>query len=78
MKVGSIANHTSTDAILQALLRGDKLTHAQAMAYGTYRLSAVIHRLRERGHYITSTMRRDVNGKSYAVYQMVAPSPFEG
>lgn len=39
--------------------------------YGVYRLSSVIHRLRERGHEIQTVMRNDALGKPYARYKLL-------
>jgi len=51
---------TQTSDILQHLKDGRKLTQKEAInEYGTYRLAAVIHSLRNQGHNIEST-RLDV------------------
>lgn len=61
-------NKTKTAAILQALLNGDKLTHLKAIAYGTHRLAAVVHRLRGQGFNIQKTTKTDSNGTRFAEY----------
>lgn len=63
-------NLTKTQRILNALMQGDRLTAYKAAAYGTLRLAAVIHSLRQRGYYIERTIKKDQNGTRFAEYYM--------
>lgn len=59
---------SKTAAIRSALLKGDRLTHMKALAYGTHRLAAVIYDLRKQGMVINAVEKRDSNGTRYAEY----------
>jgi len=39
--------------------------------FGVERLAAVIHRLREQGHWIATVDRRSYNGRQYAEYHLL-------
>lgn len=59
---------TKTNAIRNALMNGDRLTHMKALAYGTHRLAAVVFRLKKQGMDIRVTTKRDSNGMPFAEY----------
>ncbi len=60
-------------AILAHLKQGKKISQLQALRlFGCMRLAAVIFRLREKGHEITTTWRRQGETR-YAVYRLEAP-----
>ena len=61
---------TKTQAIRNALENGDRPTHMKALAYGTHRLAAVIHRLRKQGMDITATVKEDANGARFTEYAL--------
>lgn len=57
------------DRILRHLKGAGKLTAQEAMVeYGTLRLSAYIHNLRNEGHDIKTRQRQLFNGKTVAEY----------
>ena len=59
--------------ILRHLQRGQTITGTGALRlYGVYRLSSTIHRLRNEGYNITTTMRKSLHGESYAEYKLAA------
>lgn len=58
------------DLISTALENGDRLTVFKALAYGTTRLPAYIHRLRQRGWTIHSFTKVDNNGIRYTEYTL--------
>jgi hypothetical protein len=62
--------NTKQARILSALEAGDRMTHLKAIAYGTYRLAAVVHRLRALGYTINVDTKTDVNGTRFAEYYM--------
>lgn len=59
---------SKTAAIRSALLKGDRLTHMKALAYGTHRLAAIIFNLRKQGVNVQTTVKRDSNGTRYTEY----------
>ncbi len=63
---------TRYDQVLNHLTSGRSLTQGEAtvLGYGT-RLAATIHDLKGRGHNITSTIKKDLNGRPYAEYRLV-------
>ena len=62
----------ATKEILQALQSGRKLTGLDILdEFRTYRASAVIHRLRDKGHNIRTTMIEVPSGKRVALYSYV-------
>ena len=60
--------NTKQARILTALQNGDRLTHLKAIAYGTYRLAAIVHRLRGHGINIEADTKTDGNGTRFAEY----------
>lgn len=56
--------------ILNYLQAGNKLTPIEALnLFGSFRLAATIHKLKQEGHLIESEIIKDErNGKSYARY----------
>lgn len=57
--------------ILAHLLAGNTLTPLQAFGvFGTFRLAARIKELRDAGHKIKTTIKRDPNGRPYAEYSL--------
>ena len=57
---------TQDDEILQYLSLGHTLSQKDAIEiFGCYRLSAVVHRLRELGHNI-----ENISNKRYAIYKL--------
>lgn len=61
-----------TDQVRAHLLSGKTITQGEALllGYGT-RLSSSIHKLRERGYDIRTTMKEDIHGYPYAEYALV-------
>ena len=58
------------DLIKSALVNGDRLTVFKALAYGTTRLPAYVHRLRQRGWNIKTLTKVDNNGIRYTEYSL--------
>lgn len=59
------------DHLKEHLKSGRTISSLEALGlYGSFRLAARIKELRLRGWGITSTMKRDPNGKTYAVYAL--------
>lgn len=57
--------------ILAHLLAGNSITPLQAFGvFGTFRLAARIKELRDAGHKIKTTIKRDPNGRPYAEYSL--------
>jgi hypothetical protein len=57
--------------ILAHLLSGNTITPLVAVGvFGAYRLAARIRELRQAGHKIKTTIKRDPNGKPYAEYSL--------
>lgn len=68
--MSTITKYTKTDYILNDLMNGRTMTHHKAQAYGTYRLAAVVHRLRAQGHRIDSRTSVAADGTKYSEYYM--------
>ena len=59
--------------VLSHLNKGLHITPLEALGlYGIYRLAARINDLRTKGYPITTSVMRDVTGRSYARYQLAA------
>ena len=59
------------DHILEYLQSGKTITPLKALAeFGAFRLSAIIHKLRDEGYTIDTTMKRSVAGNPYAEYKL--------
>lgn len=59
------------EKVLEYLQQGKTITPVKAIAeFAVYRLAAIIHRLRDEGHNITTVMKRSHNGKPYAEYRL--------
>jgi hypothetical protein len=57
--------------ILRHLLKGRKITQQMAIRkFQHYRLAVVIHRLRESGYFIKTTMKTE-HGSTFAEYKMI-------
>lgn len=64
---------SQSDAILEALKAGDRLTALEALErFGTLRLAARVAELREQGHPIESEPVRLPNGKHVVRYHLEA------
>jgi hypothetical protein len=62
---------TKKARILNDLMNGYTMTPMKAMAYGTHRLAAIIHELRNlNGFTIAATERHDGAGTLYTEYRM--------
>ncbi len=60
------------DAILKHLQSGKSITPLIALErYGSFRLSAVIFKLRARGHNIAMSLVGRTNGKTFGSYKLV-------
>ncbi len=59
------------DHILKYLQSGKPITPLKAQAeFGAFRLAAIIHKLRDEGYTIDTSMKRSVTGKPYAEYKL--------
>lgn len=66
--------HTQLDYIKAHLRSGKTLSALEALGlYRAFRLAARIKELRDQHWDITTTMRLDITGKSYAVYSLELP-----
>jgi len=64
---------TQKDLILNHLMHGMSITPVKAFAeYGTMRLAAYIHELRQEGWGIATITRRSMSGRPYAEYKLEA------
>lgn len=64
---------TKEQMIERHLLKGRKLTQQDAIRkFRHYRLAVVIHRMREKGHAIKTTMKTE-HGSTFAEYKMIWP-----
>lgn len=62
---------TQKEMILDHLLHGMAITPAKALAeYGTMRLAAYIHELRNDGWAIETINRRSLSGRPYGEYRL--------
>lgn len=62
---------SQTDAILDALLRGEKITPLDALRkYGCFRLGARIYDIRKSGYMVDRKLIDVGNGKHVAEYSM--------
>ena len=55
---------------LEALEQGELTALDALKRFGCFRLAARIHKLRQKGHNITSKIKRLANGKRLAVYTL--------
>jgi len=64
---------TQKEMIRDHLMHGLSITPAKAFAeYGTIRLAAYIHELRQEGLEIRTTQRRSMSGRTYGEYRLDA------
>jgi hypothetical protein len=71
---------TQETQILNHLKTGGKLTPIDALNnFGCFRLAAVVHSLKKKGHDIHSAkISNPSNGKTYAQYSMVYRYKYDG
>lgn len=62
---------TQKELVREYLEAGKALTPAKALAqFGSFRLAAVIHKLKQEGMDIISTRNTDAVGRQYAEYRL--------
>ena len=63
--------NTPSQRLLNALLRGEKLSHIDILTrYGIYHAASAIRHFRNRGHNIITHMVEE-SGKRYGVYHLI-------
>jgi hypothetical protein len=69
MFMSKMKTDSQPTAILRHMMEGRTISPLEALGvYKTYRLAAVIHRLREEGFNIETRIKRDPKGRRFAEY----------